>query len=208
LVCAACSTTCSVKPSAPTQVSDASGSRLLLGPLVTYAVTRLFGYASVGFASGLGGAVALALAKTMPAKLGLSVGVLALLVYAWRSPSVNREAGRVLGRLGSFLGLGEASKVSAGLLGVVTPLLPCGLLWAALLVAAHSGGPVQGAATMALFAVGSSPLLLTGPVLLSRIKGGLGRAWPWFYATVLGASVVWILWRIWSPGAGAGLPCH
>lgn len=55
-------------------------------------------------------------------------------------------------------------------LGVSWALLPCGLLYSALLVAAMSNGVVDGAAVMALFALGTSLSLLAGPWLLLKLN--------------------------------------
>jgi sulfite exporter TauE/SafE len=48
--------------------------------------------------------------------------------------------------------------------------MPCGLLYSALLVAALSGGPLEGALCMALFALGSSITLVAGPWLWLRLQ--------------------------------------
>ncbi len=48
-------------------------------------------------------------------------------------------------------------------LGLIWGLLPCGLVYSVLLIAAVSGGPVQGGATMLAFGLGTLPaMLLTG----------------------------------------------
>ena len=54
-------------------------------------------------------------------------------------------------------------------LGMAWALLPCGLLYSALLVAAFTAGPVQGALVMALFAIGGGLMLTVFPWLWSRI---------------------------------------
>jgi len=54
--------------------------------------------------------------------------------------------------------------------GVLWALMPCGLLYSALLVAALSGGPLEGALTMALFAVGSGVWLVGGPWAWSSLR--------------------------------------
>ena len=57
------------------------------------------------------------------------------------------------------------------LLGVVWALLPCGLLYGALLVAALTNHPLQGALVMSLFALGSAIVLTIGPWLWLRMRG-------------------------------------
>jgi sulfite exporter TauE/SafE len=52
--------------------------------------------------------------------------------------------------------------------GAAWALMPCGLLYSALLVASLSGGALDGALAMALFAAGSSIGLLAGPWLWLR----------------------------------------
>ena len=54
--------------------------------------------------------------------------------------------------------------------GALWAFMPCGLLYSALLVASLTGGPLQGALAMALFALGSSVSLLVAPLLLARLQ--------------------------------------
>lgn len=56
------------------------------------------------------------------------------------------------------------------LVGMLWALLPCGLLYSALMVAALTGETWQGAAVMALFVLGTSVSLMAGPWLLLRLK--------------------------------------
>jgi uncharacterized protein len=56
-------------------------------------------------------------------------------------------------------------------LGLLTPLLPCGLLWAACAAAAIAGSTQDGSLVMAAFALGGLPLL----VLVQGPLGGLVR---------------------------------
>lgn len=66
-------------------------------------------------------------------------------------------------------------------LGVSWALLPCGLLYSALLVAAMANGVADGAGVMALFAVGTSVSLLAGPWLVLKLQamgsGAVSGAW-------------------------------
>ena len=54
--------------------------------------------------------------------------------------------------------------------GALWAFMPCGLLYSALLVASLSGGPLQGALSMALFAVGSGVSLALAPMLFVRLQ--------------------------------------
>jgi sulfite exporter TauE/SafE len=95
---------------------------------------------------------------------------------------------------GGFVGLARAAP---GLLGLVWGLMPCGLLYSALLVAALSPGLWQGAAVMVLFALGSSVSLLAGPWLWRWLgtAGLQSGAWAVRLAgAALFAMSVWALW--------------
>ncbi len=56
-------------------------------------------------------------------------------------------------------------------MGALWALMPCGLLYSALVVAALAGSVVGGAAVMALFAAGSGVMLVAGPWAWSRLRG-------------------------------------
>ena len=93
----------------------------------------------------------------------------------------------------------SATKGSAGaaplLLGVLWSLLPCGLLYSALLVAALTSSALEGAAVMALFALGSSVSLMAGPWLWLRLrKPGSGQWAIRLAGLALLATSLWALW--------------
>lgn len=80
-------------------------------------------------------------------------------------------------------------------IGGLWAFMPCGLLYSALLVAALSGGALDGALTMALFALGSGISLLIGPWLLLRLPGGSSSDWGVRLAGLaLAAASGWALW--------------
>jgi sulfite exporter TauE/SafE len=62
-------------------------------------------------------------------------------------------------------------------LGVAWALLPCGLLYSALMVAALAGSVPGGAMVMAVFAIGSGVSLWVGPWLLLRLGRNGRGAW-------------------------------
>jgi sulfite exporter TauE/SafE len=88
----------------------------------------------------------------------------------------------------------------AVLLGILWALMPCGLLYGALLVAALSNSPLEGAGVMALFALGSAVVLTMGPWIWLRLKGDQpmqGRSGAWgvrLAGAALAASSGWALW--------------
>ena len=90
---------------------------------------------------------------------------------------------------------GGAALMPIGLLGVLWALIPCGLLYSALLVAAMTSSAAQGAGVMALFAAGSSVSLMAGPWLWLRLRGQGSGQWAIRIAGLaLLASSVWALW--------------
>ncbi len=79
--------------------------------------------------------------------------------------------------------------------GVLWALLPCGLLYSALLVAAMTGQAVQGAAVMALFASGTAVSMMLGPWLWLRLRGAGQGDWGVRLAGLaLALSSAWALW--------------
>jgi hypothetical protein len=77
--------------------------------------------------------------------------------------------------------------------GLFLGLLPCGLLYSALIAAAARGGPTEGAAALALFGLGTAPALLGVSVadeLLARNRAFVNRL-SQVFLLVMGA---WFLW--------------
>jgi len=62
-------------------------------------------------------------------------------------------------------------------LGVGWALMPCGLLYSALLVASLSANVLNGAAIMAAFALGTMVSLTAAPWLLLKLKDGRSGGW-------------------------------
>ena len=90
---------------------------------------------------------------------------------------------------------GNATLAPIGLMGVLWALLPCGLLYSVLLVAAMTSSAAQGAGVMALFALGSGITLMAGPWLWLRLRGQGSGQWAIRIAGLaLLASSVWALW--------------
>ena len=81
------------------------------------------------------------------------------------------------------------------LLGVAWALMPCGLLYSALTVAALSASAVQGGLIMLAFGAGTAITLTVAPWLLLRLRGGASGAWG---IRLAGLALVltsgWALW--------------
>lgn len=80
-------------------------------------------------------------------------------------------------------------------LGVAWALMPCGLLYSALLVASLSADALEGALIMAMFSLGTSVSLTAGPWLLLRLREARSGAWAIRLAGLaLAATSGWALW--------------
>lgn len=81
------------------------------------------------------------------------------------------------------------------ILGVGWALMPCGLLYSALLVASLSASALDGAFIMAAFALGTMVSLVAGPWLLLRVQGARSGGWGIRLAGLaLAATSGWALW--------------
>lgn len=91
-----------------------------------------------------------------------------------------------------------ASPGGAATAGALWALMPCGLLYSALLVAALSGGSAQGALTMVFFALGSGVWLAGGPLAWRWAQGHLQVLRGQWGARISGGLLcgvaVWALW--------------
>lgn len=191
----------------PVRWAGPAGARLeppslALGRLLAFHGGRVVGYA------GLGAATALAMdslawltqrtAALQPAWTFAHLAMMAwglLLVVQARQPAWVEALGRMVWQRVRPITAGAGGVGAAGLLWA---LMPCGLLYSALLVAALSGGPVQGGITMALFALGGGLWLVGGPWLWSRLRGRINQARADWGTRVAGgllcAAAGWALW--------------
>ena len=144
--------------------------------LLKFQSGRVIGYASLG-AVAAGSVGGLAWFASQTAALHPLWTFFHVLVLAWgllllavaRQPVWVDNVGR-----GVWRSMRKISQNRGGALitGMLWALMPCGLLYSALLVAALSTSPVYGALAMAGFALGSSLSLWLGPLLWLKIKSG------------------------------------
>lgn len=181
-------------------IGQAAGARST-SALMSFQFSRMLGYALLG-ALAAGSVQVLAWLGTHTAVLRpvwtmFHVAALLLggvLLWQARQPawieslgrSVWRQARPVLGRLGPGAPV---------VLGIGWALMPCGLLYSALLVASLSANAMEGAASMALFSLGTSVSLAAGPWLILRLRGARSGAWGIRLAGLaLAATSGWALW--------------
>lgn len=118
-----------------------------------------------------------------------------LMMVQSRQPLWVEVAGRALWRRVQPLVHGPGGVLVAGFFWA---LMPCGLLYSALLVAALSNSPAQGALSMLGFALGSGAWLLAGSFLWQRLHQVLGR-WRASWGTRLAGALLCAiaLWALW-----------
>ena len=158
------------------------------GRVITYAVLG-------GLAGALGGVVQMAGALVgLQRAASIAAGaVLVLWALVALSDVVPRfdTGGSLFARVaGAFKGRVPGHPLGAGLL---LGLLPCGLLYSALIAAVARGGALQGAAALALFGIGTAPARLGVSIaddLLLRNRAFVNRL-SQVFLLVMGA---WFLW--------------
>jgi sulfite exporter TauE/SafE len=96
----------------------------------------------------------------------------------------------------------------AGMLGLCTPLLPCGLLWAACAGAAVAGSALAGGCVMLGFALGTLPLLLLAQTQAGRLARRFGpTTLRWIQRAAILLAALMLVWRG-ITGMQGGCCCH
>lgn len=182
---------------------------------LTYNAGRISSYAAIGLALGLvGSAARLGEGQQIQAWLALAVGALMLLLglglTGWlptqRWVESSRLAGLVVGRMRGLLTAQDPGR--RYLLGVGNGLLPCGPVYVMAVGTLAAASPWLGAGAMALYGLGTVPVMVAlglgagrlGPALQRRLTG-LGAAVVLLLALQLGlrgaATLGWIgHWRM------------
>ncbi|MEN9889308.1 MAG: hypothetical protein RL559_1345 [Pseudomonadota bacterium] len=122
----------------------------------------------------------------------MALGVL-LMLQARQPVWLDQAARRLWARVRAFND--RHGRAAPWMVGALWALMPCGLLYSALMVAALTSTPWDGALTMALFALGSSVSLWAGPWLWLRLQTLGDGAWGMRLAglALFGVSA-WGLW--------------
>lgn len=151
--------------------------------LAKFQISRLLGYSLMGALAGgtVQGLAWMGSQTTVlrPVWTMLHVAALLLgLVLLWqaRQPAFIDQWGQALWRKARPAMAAMGSKAPV-VLGVGWALMPCGLLYSALLVATLSGGALSGASVMAAFALGTMASLTVAPYLLLRLKDAGSGGW-------------------------------
>jgi uncharacterized protein len=193
-----CMAMCGAACAGLTRLGGASSNRSLWA----FQAGRLAGYAAAGAAAAFTvqslGWLTSSTAALRPVWTLFHLAVLAwglMLVAQARQPMWVGSAGRSIWSRVRPLASARGGVFATGALWA---FMPCGLLYSALLVASLSGGPIEGALSMALFAVGSGLSLALAPHLLARLQQAGNRLRQDWGTRAAGALLVLAaLWALW-----------
>jgi len=188
-------------------IGQAAGPRKNVA-MWSFQVGRVLGYATLGAVAaasmqGLGWltvqSAALRPVWTLFHVATLVLGM--LLLWKAQQPVWLEQAGRKIWSGARSLAQGRGRGAPL-VIGALWTFLPCGLLYSALLVAALTGSAIEGAAVMALFALGTSVSMMAGPWLWLRLRGKGSGDWGVRLAGLaLAASSGWALWMAFAHNA-------
>jgi sulfite exporter TauE/SafE len=142
-------------------------------PHLLYNSGRVISYSMIGMAAGFIGSAAL-ISPGLQSGFGIALGSLMIVMTLFQMNVFSKFARKenkasLSQKIFSSIKSSKAFEAKF-LIGFLTPLLPCGLLYGMAAQAAASSSPVTGAMVMGAFAFGSAPaLLVTG--LLSGMIG-------------------------------------
>jgi len=149
---------------------DAAGKRQVLRQMTVYHAGRILTYAALGVLFGLLGKGIAVAGFQKGLSIGAGVFMLAMAFTAWRFeqlvtalPGFGAFTQKVKSGIGQLLKQNPSSATFS--VGLLNGLLPCGMVYAALAGAIAMSGAAEGGLFMALFGLGTLPLLLAVSVL-------------------------------------------
>lgn len=170
--------------------------------LLSYNAGRILSYTAAGMIAGMAGQAGLMLRGTLPVQqafmiaAGVTLCVMALYLAGFSPLTRALEgAGALLWRQVRPMAqrmLPATTAPKALGLGMVWGAMPCGMVYAALLLALSTGHPVQGGVVMLAFGLGTLPNLLILGGLAGRTRTLLRRrGMRWLAVIVLGGAGVY-----------------
>jgi sulfite exporter TauE/SafE len=193
-----------------------SGSRAAQGLAhLSYNVGRIVTYSLLGALAGVAGGLVRDLsgfknaATILAGALMVLAGVL-MLGALGRSGLVQINAfkpGSAISRLVSRVLQSTTPRSKLGL-GLVLGLLPCGLVYAALMKAAETASPLGGALTMLAFGAGTAGALFVMGMFSSTVGRWLGKRSNLIAAVMVILVGAYLLYRGLTMGSGGGQHMH
>lgn len=207
-------------PLAVTLGAGAGGLRRNLHRQVVYSAGRIFTYAFCGGAAGFAGVWIARQAPALVASqawLAIAAGVVLVFMGLGAAGVLPRLASHALGRMPCSAAAGLKTFLTAPgwsnvfLAGVGTGFIPCGLVYAFLLKAGSTGSLWLGAATMALFGLGTVPLMVLagvgGSLLSLRARAAAYRIAAWCVVVAGTMTVARGAWQLQPTDDGAAAAC-
>jgi hypothetical protein len=173
----------------PIAVAAGGGKRQLLGNALSYNLGRTVTYSLLGMLIGLIGKGLFLAGFQKYLSIAAGIGLLAIAVFSINVetellsiPSLNRLIFRLKANLGIFLK--QHGGNAAFMVGLLNGLLPCGLVYMAMVGAVSTGGVFPAMGYMALFGLGTVPMLLVtglaGQWASLWARNALRKAYPFF----------------------------
>ena len=186
---------------------DRSNSVKKLSQIFAYHIGRLFAYSLIGLFFGLIGKSLYIFG--MQQQLSIAIGVLMIVIVLIPSQTFNKynfskPIYQIISKIKSALGSALKKKTADTFLtiGFLNGFLPCGLVYMAVFASMAMQNAFQGSLYMALFGLGTIPLMTTaiylGKFLNSSIKQRIQKAIPVFVVII---GLLFIL-----RGLGLGIP--
>ncbi|GGD47307.1 sulfite exporter TauE/SafE family protein [Muriicola marianensis] len=204
---------------------DRGSKPRMFGQLFLYHAGRIFSYSLMGLIFGYFGKGLYLFG--IQQNLSIAIGILILLVLVIpkkfvRRFEISRPVYRWVGKLKS--GLGDALKKRTAdtflTIGVLNGFLPCGLVYMAVFASIAMSSPVLGASYMALFGLGTIPLMSSaayiGGILQPAVRARIRRLIPIFVAVLgllfilrgMGLGIPYVSPKPASPQVTAQMECH
>ncbi|HET9137552.1 MAG TPA: sulfite exporter TauE/SafE family protein [Candidatus Kapabacteria bacterium] len=146
-------------------------------PQALYHIGRILSYATIGVFAGIFGA-AVVLSASIQQPVTISLGALMILAALFQLDGIKvarrkTRQGKMLGVLSAIVK--SSSTESRFLVGLLTPLLPCGLLYGMVIHSAALHSPLLAAASMSSFALGAVPALLALATVSNKVSARLRK---------------------------------
>ena len=161
-------------------------------PILVFLVAKLVAYSILGFLLGMVGQV-FQLSPIARAVLLIAIGIFMLgnalrmlnvhpifRFFVFEPPAFLRRKLRK-----TALGADGSSLVTPAFLGFMTVLIPCGIAQSMMAVALGTGNPLQGAALMFAFTLGTSPVFFAVSYFATQIGSKLEKQFVRFVAVVV-----------------------
>lgn len=175
--------------------------------LSLYHLGRLIAYGTIGLAFGLLGRGVSLFGFQQKLSMGIGILMIVLVLLPGRflaGPRLFAPIHRLLGKLRALLGdtLKKRTPDAFLTIGLLNGLLPCGMVYMALLGALAMAGPIQGAGYMLLFGLGTVPMMS----LVAISKGMIKAPWTVKIKKMIPIFVVLIGILFILRGMGLGIP--